>query len=466
MIIGIDASRAFLKERTGIEEYSYQVIKSLRGKLKNHPASTRGNDRSSALTRIDISSNRGELMRGWQVVLYLRKDQSIDFDLPADWQVRVIRLPYLWTQLGLSLEMLWRPVDTLFIPSHTVPIIHPARNASIFSLALFIQKILKRLKIATEYNVTHSDAGGPKNTVVTVHGLEYEVMPQAYSFLARIYMRLSIKKSCLWAEKIIAVSENTKKDLMRIYGVPERKISVVYEGVAESNFEFRISPPRLAETTARRREAGNFESNFNDQISNFQTKVGLENSKPEIDSKIKIKNSKFLLFIGRLEERKNIAGMIKAFGILKEQYHIPHKLVLAGKFGYGEKEICQAMKAASYPEDIVCAGFVREEEKWALLKEADIFLFPSFYEGFGLPVLEAQSVGVPVVTSNVSSLPEIGADSVAYCDPTEPVSIADAVYSIISDQGRKNDIIKKGLENVKRFSWDKCAEEIARLLND
>ena len=175
MRIGIDASRAFMKERTGIEEYSYQVVKSLRGKLKNH-----------------------------QVVLYLRKGQAVDFDLPAGWRVKVIRWPYLWTQFGLSLEMLLRPVDALFIPSHTVPMIHP------------------------------------KKTVVTVHGLEYEVMPQAYSFPARMYMRLSIKFSCRWAATIIAVSENTKKDLINIYKIPGEKIRVVHEGVSKRNFQFPI----------------------------------------------------------------------------------------------------------------------------------------------------------------------------------------------------------------------------------
>ena len=171
-----------------------------------------------------------------------------------------------------------------------------------------------------------------------------------------------------------------------------------------------------------------------------------------------------MLFIGRLEARKNITGIIRAFEILKERHSVPHKLVLAGKWGYGEKMICEELTNGKYRQDILCLGYISEEEKGELLRSADIFLFPTFYEGFGLPVLEAQALGVPVVTSNVSSLPEVGADSVAYCDPTEPVSIADAAYSLISDPERKEDMIKKGLENVKRFSWDKCATEIVAVL--
>ncbi len=354
MVIGIDASRAFLQTRTGIEEYSYQVIKNLRGKLENH-----------------------------QVVLYLRKEQMIDFGLPENWRIKSINWPYFWTQIGISLEMILHPVDVLFVPSHVIPFIHP------------------------------------KKTIVTVHGLEYEVMPEAYSAWERLYMRLSIKKSCRWAARIITVSENTKKDLMRIYAVPVDKIEVIYEGVDD---------------------------------------------KFQIKSKIKILNDKYILFIGRLEERKNITGIVRAFEILKERYEISHKLVLAGKFGYGGEIICQEIKVGDSAGDISCVGFVSEEEKRALLKNAEVFLFPSFYEGFGLPVLEAQMAGVPVVTSNVSSLPEVGGEAAVYCDPAEPVSIAEAVYSVISDPVRKKELIEKGRENVKRFSWDKCAEEIVEVL--
>ena len=99
------------------------------------------------------------------------------------------------------------------------------------------------------------------------------------------------------------------------------------------------------------------------------------------------------------------------------------------------------------------------------MKNADIFLFPSFYEGFGLPILEAQALGVPVVTSNISSLPEVGGEAVAYCNPEEPASIADSVYELISNKEFRDGIIEKGYENVKKFSWELCASEIAKLLN-
>ena len=223
MKIGIDASRAFLKQRTGIEEYSYQVIKNLTNYLQNE-----------------------------QVILYVRKNQEVDFELPEKWNVRKINCPRLWTQIGLSLEMFLHPVDVLFVPAHTVPIIHP------------------------------------KNTIVTVHGLEYEFCPTAYSWFERFYMRLTIKKSCDWSSGIISVSRNTRKDLIGLYNVPEKKIKVVYEG-----YDNKIQNPK---------------------------------SKNQIKSKIR--NQKFLLFVGRIEERKNIVNIIKAFEILKEKYDTNEKCLI------------------------------------------------------------------------------------------------------------------------------------------
>jgi glycosyltransferase involved in cell wall biosynthesis len=410
MKIGIDASRAFIKDRTGIEEYSYQVIKHLTDRLGEHEAR--------------LASTSGHLRESRRVVLYLRKNQKINFALPGNWKIKVINFPYLWTQIGLSLEMLFHPVDTLFVSAHAVPVIHP------------------------------------KNTVAVIHGLEYEFCPQAYSFWERLYMRWSIKFSCQWAKKIIAVSENTKKDLLNLYKVPEEKIEVIYEGVS-------ICHPEL--------------------VSGSQEM--LKHDSHAASRGVQHDNSKYLLFIGRLEERKNIVNIINAFEILKEQYKLPHKLVLAGKPGFGWEKIKDKITNANCTEDIVELGFVSEEEKWNLLKDADVFVFPTLYEGFGLPILEAQSAGTPVVAANNSSIPEVinchsersvseaeesGLKSFNYTrddkcsallvNPNNAEEIADAVYKIISDEKLKNDIINKAHENIKRFSWERCANQVAEIL--
>ncbi len=373
MRIGIDGSRAFIKNRTGIEEYSYQVIKNLRSEL--------GENQASLPVR--------------QVVLYIRKNQLIDFNLPKNWKVKTINWPFFWTQFGLSLEMLLNPVDVLFVPAHTVPMIHP------------------------------------KKTVVTVHGLEYEFCPQAYSWFARTYMRLTIKKSCQWAEKIISVSENTKKDLINLYKVDEKKISVIYEGFSTEHGTWNMEQEKIKDIPC---------SMLHDLCS-----------------------MRYLLFIGRIEERKNIGNIIKAFEILKEKYNVPHKLVLAGKPGFGYQNVKSQMSKVKCAKDIIELGFVSEEEKWALLKKAEVFVFPTLYEGFGIPILEAQSVGCPVVASRNSSIPEVVGSSALLVDPQSPEEIAESIFELSSNKRLKDDIINRGLENKEKFHWDKCSKEISEL---
>lgn len=154
-----------------------------------------------------------------------------------------------------------------------------------------------------------------------------------------------------------------------------------------------------------------------------------------------MESKRYILYLGAEHKRKNIKGLKKAYKILKEKYKIPHELILAGVKEY-----------------------VDESKKWDLLKNAEVFVFPSFYEGFGMPVLEAQSRGVPVVASSVSSLPEILGDSALLVNPYKPEEIAEAIYKIISNPELKKSLIKKGQENIKRFSWQKCAQETLKVI--
>lgn len=376
MKIGIDASRAFREKRTGVEEYSYQVIKHLAKYLKD----------SQVVLYVNLTNYEFIRRACRQAGMYEHANW-----IPTNWKIKIIRWPRFWTQIGLSLEMLFHPVDVLFVPSHVVPLIHP------------------------------------KNTFVTIHGLEYEIYPAGYSFWERLYMRWSVKHSCRAAKKIIAVSKNTKKDLVKIYKIPEEKIEVVLEGA-----------PEKLQTLPTGRQA---------------------------NSKLKISNFKpYLLFIGRLEKRKNIEGIIEAYEMLKKKNNMPHNLVLVGSSGLGYENIKHKVGSSRYKANIILPGFVSEEEKYVLLKNADVFLFPSFYEGFGLPIVEAQSVGTPILVSNVSSLPEVAGEGAAYCDPDEPKSISDGILAIVSDENYRNGIIEKGYRNVERFSWEKCAENVAGVI--
>ncbi|MEA1926410.1 MAG: glycosyltransferase family 1 protein [Patescibacteria group bacterium] len=356
MKIGIDASRAFLKQRTGIEEYAYQVIKHLRGKLDDH-----------------------------EVFIYVRKWNSgkIDFELPDNWRVKEIPYIYGWTQVGLAFDILFNPIDVFFSPAHTTAIIHPEK------------------------------------TIVTIHGLEYEHCPENYSTYARLFHRFFIKKSCAWATEIIAVSRNTKKDLINLYNAPKEKITVVYNGYERNSFE--TGTERISETP-------------------------------------------YVFYIGRLEQRKNIIGIIKAFEILKKRYKYHGSLFLAGNSGHGYDAIQSTIAKSKFKKDIKQFGFISETEKWNYLKYADVFLFPSFCEGFGIPIIEAQSIETPVVTSKIGPLDETAGNDEICVDPYSPNDIAQKAHLLIDDPDFRSNVIMKGKENVKRFSWEKCACSVTGII--
>ena len=378
MIIGIDASRALVKERTGIEEYAYQTIKHLRSVIP-------------ATDRVVLYVRKSRALYGGSGVM---KTPEIDFELPKNWSVRALWAPRFWTYIRLSCELLLHPVDVLFVPSHVVPPLHPRR------------------------------------TIVTIHGIEYEHYPRAYTWWERFSMRCAIKRSCVWASRIIAVSHATREDIIRIYRIKKEKIAVIHEGVADHP---------------------------NTEVSNHKAPSSIVPQKP------------YILFVGRIEERKNIARIIEAFDILKEKYVMPHTIVLAGKQGHGYSRIKDKISKIKNKDSVIETGYVSEERKRTLLRDASVFLFPTLAEGFGLPILEAQVSGIPVVASRIPSHEEIaispeGDNTVVFVSPHSAPEIADAVYHVLTDDALRNGIIQRGYVNRRRFTWQASARAIAALL--
>jgi glycosyltransferase involved in cell wall biosynthesis len=368
MKIGIDASRAFVAQRTGIEEYAFQVIEHLSDKFD-------GNE-------VFLYVKKGQR----ELVEKLRSGEK-GIKLPDAWVVKELPFEYFWTQLGLSWEMALQPVEVLFVPAHTIPWIYPQK------------------------------------TVVTVHGLEFEHCPQSYSFSSRFFHRVFLKMSCRWASDLIAVSQKTKKDLTELYKVPVKKVNVVYNGYSEKL-----------------------------QTTNYKLRNDDEN------------DSKFLLYVGRLETRKNIINIIKAFESLKTKFNYQGKLVLAGNRGQGYDDIRTCLNDSAVRADIIEKGYVSDEEKRALMEKADAFLFPSLCEGFGIPILEAQSAGVPVITSNYGPMDEVAGSGAVLVDPQSVENIAEQTWQIIVDRQLRLKVIEAGFENIKRFSWDECAKQVADIL--
>lgn len=369
MKIGINAMAAFVEPRTGVEEYTYQLIKHL--------------------TMLKESEEH-------RFVLYSPFNKIFDFPLPENFKIKRLRwgLPS-WTQCRLSAEMAAREPDILFIPVHVLPLVHP------------------------------------KNSVTTIHGLEYEHYPEMYPKKRLAYLRWSAKYALKNSARVIAISQNTKNDLVKIYKANPEKISVVYHGYEDGG------SPR----------GGGLSPDKNGGCPPFR-------GQPPF-------SSPYILFIGRLEGKKNIGGMIGAFELFKKKYGLPHKLVLAGGRGYGYEAFAGRIAGN---KDIVEMGFVSEAKKWELLKNAAAFLFPVFYEGFGMPILEAQAMGCPVIASETSSLPEVAGEGALFVSPKNIEKISEAVYKVISDGELRRGLIEKGFQNIKKFSWEKCARETLGVL--
>ncbi|EKD49641.1 MAG: glycosyl transferase, group 1 [uncultured bacterium] len=355
MLIGIDASRIAKRERTGTEEYSYQLVKHL--------------------AEIDQKND---------YVLYSSKKLPEEFSkgLPKNFKTNIIPLPKLWSQVRLSLEMLLRPPDVLFVPAHVLPLIHV------------------------------------KKSVVTIHGLEYEYFPEAYSGFALWYLRFSTKFALKYAKRIIAVSKNTKNDLIKFYRADPRKIRVIYHGFG--NFGF-------------------------DPMSD-----------EEFFSKFDLKKGKYFLYLGRLEKRKNIINLIKAYNLFRNKFGNYLKLVLGGNAGYGYEEIKDEIGKSKYRRDIVETGFISNSQKNSFFKNAAVFVYPTFYEGFGLPILESFFAETPVVCGRVASLPEIASDAAIYIVPESEISIAKGMMRAIS---LREKLLQPMKMQLKKFSWKKSAEE-------
>jgi glycosyltransferase involved in cell wall biosynthesis len=265
--------------------------------------------------------------------------------------------------------------------------------------------------------------------IVTFHDLSFEYFPEFFPWRKRLWHHFLAPSRTArdGADKIITVSRSTKNDLVDLYSVLPAKIKTIYSGVGEEYIKMSNDFP-----------AGG-------PMSNVKEKYKL----PE----------KFILYFGTLEPRKNVVGLIRAYEIWRQQYKGEHKLVIAGSRGWLFEDILTVVRESPLAKDIIFTGFIEPTDKVYLYNLASLFVFPSFFEGFGFPPLEAMACGVPTITSNTSCFPEIVGDAVLMVDPYNYDEIAWAMSEVLNDENLKNDLIAAGLEQVKKFSWDKCAKE-------
>jgi glycosyltransferase involved in cell wall biosynthesis len=328
-------------------------------------------------------------------------------------EIRSMPFPRLWTHLRLSAEMALRPPDVLFVPAHVLPLVHPRRS------------------------------------VATVHDLGFLRYPEAHPPRALRYLRWSTGWNARQSAAVIADSAATKTDVVQAYGIPADKVHVVYLGGpeiakgpstgADSSGALDCTPAQAASVEALSR-------------------YGLADAAGKGPAP-------YLLYIGTLQPRKNLTRVIDAFARIVADPALAHyQLVLGGKQGWLYADLSAQVQRRGLAGRVLFPGYIPDPDLPALMRGARAFVFPSLYEGFGIPVLEAGAYGVPVITSTTSSLPEVAGDAALLVDPHDVDAIAAAMYRLVTDDALAADLARRGRENVRRFSWEKCARETLAVL--
>ncbi len=257
---------------------------------------------------------------------------------------------------------------------------------------------------------------GKKITIV--HDMAYKAYPETVRKRTRQLLTMALEKSCARADKIITVSKFSKQEIIKYLGIDADKIVVMPNGV-----DFSLYHPDYTE----------------EEVKRVKEMYQIE--------------GKYLLYLGTLEPRKNIERLVQAYAKLKYEMPEAPKLVLAGRKGWMYDCIFETVKSLKLEKDVIFTGYIEAENAPILIKGAEIFLFPSLYEGFGMPPIEAMACGTPVVVSNVSSLPEVVGDAGILVDPFSVESIRDGIKNLISNDILRTKLIKSGLERVKKYTW-------------
>lgn len=264
-------------------------------------------------------------------------------------------------------------------------------------------------------------------SVVTIHDLIFKVYPSTYSYFDRKIDNIKFKNACLNADKVLAISENTKRDIVRFYGVNPDKIAVAYQSIDSLYFD--------------------------DSSSEMENKVFEENSIP----------SDYFLSVGSVQERKNLKLIVEAYKLLRQRgggFDVP--LVVVGKGKKYKEEVLQLIKDAKLEKFVIWLDKLDDSLALkALYQKAKALIYPSLYEGFGLPVAEALLCKTPVITSGVSSLPEAGGPNSIYIDPRSPEDLAGAISKVL-EGGEMVEVMKeKGHEYaLQKFSAEKVSERV------
>jgi glycosyltransferase involved in cell wall biosynthesis len=264
---------------------------------------------------------------------------------------------------------------------------------------------------------------GNSKRIINIYDLVFIKYPDYIDSVVQQYEK-RIKQCLKWTDLVITISESSKRDVVEYLGVDPNRVYV-------TPLASRYSSEYLSEEQSERLKAS-------------------------IDYDFSIP---YLLFVSTIEPRKNITSIIEAFNRLKQKHKIEHHLVLIGRKGWHYEPIFAAIENSPWNNQIHHLDYLSDELVALFYSQADAFVYPSHYEGFGLPVLEAMTLGTPVITSNTSSLPEVAGEAALLVDPDDSTSLADAIVKVISDSHLRAELIGKGKERAKLYSWERTAQE-------
>lgn len=355
----------------------------------------------------------GALSEDDEFIIYHRKNFNPELSPPelVNYKIKKIFCPFLWTQAGFLRAVRKDNPDVLWMPMHNIPLM---RN--------------KKMK-----------------TTVTIHDLAFKYFPDHFTKIDLMKLNFLVGMAVKRSDKIIAVSESTKNDILKFYPeIKEQKIKVIYHG---------------------------FDSNL------FKENIPGEESR-KILSNFKLQASNFMLYVGAIQPRKNLEILIEAFNLYKGSRcgglnpfakfdgNEKIKLVLAGGKAWKWKKVLESAKNSPYSKDIIITGTLPFKDIRILYKSASLFVFPSLYEGFGIPILEAFASETPVISSQNSSLQEVGGRAVKYFESGDCQDLCCKMEEILENENLRKKMIERGIDQLKRFSWDKCASETLDWIKD
>ena len=383
MNIVIDIRSLMHEQRTGVGEYTYELL--------------------NALFSLNNSKEN-------QYFLFYNSYKNVSINIPQWKQNNVHYIITKWPNKLLNLLLYIRilKLDKLVIKKYFKIKQNKFKIDIWFSPNLHFINLSKKIKY-----------------FLTIHDLSFEFLPNCFSKKRQWWHKfLKPKKQCQKADLILTPSENTKQDVIEIYNIKATKVKVLCPGLAEI---------------------------FVKQVINNHLEVKEKYNLPD----------KYILYLGTLEPRKNVEAVVEAFKINYESGLKDYKLIIAGAKGWKYEKILQKIKETKKVKYI---DYVSVKDKIALYQMSSLFIYPSLYEGFGFPVLEAMSQGIPVITSNRSSLPEVAGASAYLVNPNNVAEIVQGIKLILSDKKLYSRLVLKGKEQVKEFLWQKTAEEFLNKL--